>query len=57
MSLPSGKKLLLFGFHSSSTRIVIPLTVYTCAGQQQKTKSGAAQKSTTLGFNPASTKQ
>jgi len=51
MSLPSGKKLLLFGF-ITILLIVIPLTVY-LVQQQQKTQSGAAP-STTLGFNPAS---
>ena len=51
MSLPSGKKLLLFGF-IAVLLVVIPLTVY-LVQQQQKTKSGAAP-STTLGFNPAS---
>ena len=51
MSFPSGKKLLLFGF-IAVLLIVIPLTVY-LVGQQQKTQS-SAQKSTTLGFNPAS---
>lgn len=51
MSLPSGKKLLLFGF-IAVLLIVIPLTVY-LVQQQQKTQS-SAQKSTTLGFNPAS---
>jgi hypothetical protein len=52
MSIPSGKKLLLFGF-IAVLLVVIPLTVY-LVGQQQKTQS-SAQKSTTLGFNPAST--
>ena len=51
MSLPSGKKLLLFGF-IAVLLVVIPLTVY-LVQQQQKTRSGAAP-STTLGFNPAS---
>lgn len=51
MSLPSGKKLLLFGFIVVML-LVIPLTVY-IVQQQQKTRS-SAQKSTTLGFNPAS---
>ena len=51
MSLPSGKKLLLFGF-IVVLLIAIPLTVY-LVQQQQKTKSGAAP-ATTLGFNPAS---
>ena len=51
MSLPSGKKLLLFGF-IAVLLVVIPLTVY-LVQQQQKTQSGAAP-STTLGFNPAS---
>jgi len=51
MSLPSGKKLLLFGF-IAVLLVAIPLTVY-IVQQQQQTQGGAAP-STTLGFNPAS---